>query len=175
MFKSSKHVSPVINKSTYEMSLKYIGGNRFRLYYVLLCVVCLSTIEYICFLEKMNGFLVGTFFEVERSLKSISFLFLQLCVTGLLVLCFVRRGNRNGYLVSMQNFLERNSQQKRYLTGFILIAGVFVIIDVRYFVGNFEKVSKFPKKPEIISFPVSVWLFSKQKQTSLGIFHILVL
>ena len=30
--------------------------------------------------------------------------------------------------------------------GFILIAGVFVIIDVRYFVGNFEKVSKFPKK-----------------------------
>ena len=30
-------------------------------------------------------------------------------------------------------------------TGLILIAGVFVTIDVSYFVGNFEKVSKFPK------------------------------
>ena len=59
--------------------------------------------------------------------------------------------------------------------GLILIAGVFVIIDVRYFVGNFEKVSKFPKKARNHLFLVFVWLFLRQKNTSLCRFHILLL
>ena len=41
--------------------------------------------------------------------------------------------------------------------------------------GNFEIISKFPKNVRIHFFPVSVWLFSRQKCTSLCIFHILVL
>ena len=38
-----------------------------------------------------------------------------------------------------------------------------------------KKYQDFQKRPEIISFPVFVWLFSRQKHAILCIFHILVL
>ena len=61
-------------------------------------------------------------------------------------------------------------------TGLILIAGVFVIIDVRYFVGNFEKVSKFPKKARNHLFLVfCLAIFKTEKHQLMYISHFITI
>ena len=61
-------------------------------------------------------------------------------------------------------------------TGLILVAGVFVIIDVRYFFGNFEKVPKFPKKARNHRFLVFfLAIFKTEKHQLMYISHFITI
>ena len=63
-----------------------------------------------------------------------------------------------------------------FKSGLILIAGVFIIIDVRYFVGNFEKVSKFPKKARNHLFLVfCLAIFNTEKHQLMYISHFITI
>ena len=71
---------------------------------------------------------------------------------------------------------NKNTNFKGIYAGLILIAGVFIIIDVRYFVGNFEKVSKFPKKARNHLFLVfCLAIFNTEKHQLMYISHFITI